>query len=129
MPKTGRPRKTEVIKREAEELIEELVQGAEERSKTRTAREPGAIINGMKVPWTKKEVEARFPLVTFMPNRTRRHYWNGLVYDFVEGEEATVPSVVRDAYLHTSKVERQKEVMPIGVGALTEEDFARAVTT
>lgn len=111
------PKKPEQLKREAVEAVSELLQVAVEQGQADSGeRQPGMTIRraggiAAKVPWTRADVEKRFPKVTFMPEETIPVTWNGVSYQLREGEEITVPSVIKTTYDN-----HRKRVRAIGRG-------------
>jgi len=71
--------------------------------------EPGAkVMMGKilrKVPWTRRKVENRYKMITFMPECTDSIVWNGVRYDVFEGMEATIPQPHYEEYLARRKAE------------------------
>ena len=64
--------------------------------------------SGEKVPWTYRDLEAEFPMVTFIPEENTPVIWNSLKYDLFTDREITVPKPIYDLYMNKRRSERQQ---------------------
>jgi hypothetical protein len=101
------PKKPEQLKKEATEAVSELLQSVVEQKEAESGeRVPGGTIRGSKIPWTRGDVERRFPKVTFVPEESIPVTFNGITYQLREGEDNTVPSCIKVIYDDHRKRER-----------------------
>ena len=101
------PKKPEQIKQEAAKAVSELLESVVEQKEAESGeRVPGGTIRGSKIPWTRGDVERKFPKVTFVSEETIPVTFNGITYQLREGEEMTVPSCIQVIYNDHRKRER-----------------------
>lgn len=60
-----------------------------------------------KVPWTKRKVEERYPMVSLLPEISDIIIWNGVRYDVIEGVETSIPRPHYDEYMARRKAEHR----------------------
>ncbi len=114
-------------------IVEDIGEVAERKIEQGQARIPGATIDGMKIPWTRKDIEERFPIVELNSEETIQITWNGVTYQLLAGAIHYVPSVIRDSYLRHRRglMESAKNIgkdsgfvtmVELGAGALPPEE-------
>ncbi len=74
-------------------------------------RTPGLTIAGAKTAWTKRDLEEKFPLVTWTPEETIPLCFNGVHYQAFMGFEWVTPSVIKTIYDNHRKVKMQQDNM------------------
>lgn len=79
-------------------------------------RVPGLIKEGKKTPWTKRDVENAFPLVTFVPQENCPVCFNGVNFYLRAGVEVNVPRVFVDIYNQHLKALREQHKDLAGLG-------------
>ena len=67
---------------------------------------PGTIVSGRKKPWTRADVEARFPKVSFVSAVTEPVTFQGVSYQLLAGIETMVPQPIYDIYLQSQRKKR-----------------------
>lgn len=117
---------------EAKAILEEQTEVAEGKVVEAKKKAPGQTVDGVKVSWTKKDIEERFPIVELNSEETIRINWNGVEYQLLQGATHYVPSVIRDVYLQHRKALRTggkslpegggfSHTIELGAGALPPE--------
>ncbi len=71
-------------------------------------RVPGLTIAGAKTSWTKRDLEEKFPLVTWTPEETIPLCFNGVHYQAFMGFEWVTPSCIKSIYDNHRKVKMQQ---------------------
>lgn len=114
MPKYGKRQTRQEAKAVLHELVETVVQEQEAIGEERI---PGQVVRGLKTPWTVRDIEARFPIVSFLPEETATITYNGVRYQFLADKEMHVPSIIRDTYLDSRRRTRAvgKELRALGI--------------
>ncbi len=114
----------------------------------KTKLPPGTILGqgtGLpgKIPWTRKAVEERFPMVDFEPEENTPVIFNGVRYELFEGRVNRVPNIIKAIYdesrretrtAHLPKQDSDRRglgipgrtpvVQKVGVGMLSREEGA-----
>jgi hypothetical protein len=116
MPKTKRQKKEELKEAVSALVLDATMEVVEEED---TERRPGKVIRGVKTPWTKKDVEAIFPPVTFIPDENIPVTYNGVRYQLFADIETTVPSIIKQIYDDYKAAKRRQ-----GKGVMTSTGFA-----
>lgn len=80
-------------------ILAEATEKAEAKRDEGIKREPGMTIDGIKTPWTRRDIEERFEIVELLAEETVPIIWNGVTYQLIQGATHYVPSVIRDSYL------------------------------
>lgn len=99
----ARPRriKTQQAIEAAQKAVADIIAGAEQKIEEMGERTPGKVVNGVKTPWTRADME-RFERIVFTPAHTVKVTWNGILYQMIESVEMMVPEpvyyVYKDAY-------------------------------
>ncbi len=114
----------ETIEEAEKRLRDKLVTKYQARDEE--SRQPGKVIDGKKIPWTMKDMEARFPMVNFVPDETVPLTWNGVKVYAIAGIEIHAPKPFYDIWNHR-KAELMKSPnfpgiqVEAGAGALPPE--------
>ena len=58
-----------------------------------------------KKPWTRRDVETKYPKVTFTPNWSVPITFQNVSYQLEAGKETEVPSIIRDIYVDRMKIQ------------------------
>ena len=101
---------------EAQQIAEDLAQAKETEIEDRQERYAGQVVGKFKVPFTLKDLEDKYPLVTFTPEETIRFTLNGVVRQFIAGYECTVPECFKILYDRRKQqmVRRGKQLPDLG---------------
>jgi len=84
---------------DAKAILSGEEQVAEKKIVEAPQRKPGQTIEGAKVPWTRKDIEAISPIVEMISEENIKITWNGVTYQLLEGATHFIPAVIRDSYL------------------------------
>ncbi len=130
--KGGKQASRKIDAEDAIAILEEATEKAEVKREEGFKREPGMTFDGAKIPWTKKDIEERFPIVELLAEETVPIIWNGVTYQLIQGATHYVPNVIRDSYLrHRGEMRKAGKnlgegsgfnaIVNLGAGALEEE--------
>lgn len=116
MPKTKR-QVSEQTRDRAIELIEEMAQDVTEESQD---RQPGSKVRQgrglkLKVPWTRADVERRFPKVEFTPGETLGVSFQGNRWQLLAGIRMVAPEPIYRQYMEYCERTSKAGQVPKGV--------------
>ena len=104
--------------KEVREILENESEGIDKKVRTTKALSPGETNPGTstKVPWTWKELCARYPMVSIHPQETYIITWNGIPFQLIAGAEHYVPEPFKDAYNHNLANRRKTATLRTNMG-------------
>ena len=109
--------------RETARIADILVEAAKKDAEP-VLRVPGAVVNGQKISWTRRDMDNYFPKVTFTPEEDLSVTYNGVGFRLLVGRETTVPKPIKVIYDDWRKSQRDlgnENSLRLGVGALEPE--------
>ncbi len=122
-------RKTKRQLQEAAQVaVSELVEKVAEEQESNQDRVPGKVIRGVKTPWTVKEMDKAYGIITFTPEETIPITVSGIKFQLFADREITCPSIVKWTYDDYRKRTRGigrdlagRGIVKMGGGALSPE--------
>ena len=102
----------------ARDILEEQSEGVDKKVKSTKTLQPGDTNPGTstKIPWTWKELCARYPIVTIHPQETIKFNWNGIDIQLIAGAEHYVPTPIAAMYHGWLSSKRKKAKLISGSG-------------
>ena len=82
---------------EAQEVLDRAVREAESKPSP-SDRTPGLIINGMKVPYTRHDLDRIYGIVEFTPDDTIPVTVQGIRYQLFAGVTMSAPKIIQKTY-------------------------------
>ncbi len=92
-------RKTKAeLQKTAQIAVAELAEKVAEEQDANQDRIPGKVIRGVKTPWTVKDMDKAYGIVTFTPDETIPITVSGIKFQLFDGMEITCPGIVKVVY-------------------------------
>lgn len=122
-------RKTKAqLQEKAQAAVAELVEKVVEEQESNQDRVPGKVIRGVKTPWTVKDMDKVYGVITFTPEETIPVTVSGIKFQLFDGVEITCPAIVKATYDDYRRKTRRighdlasRGIVKIGGGALSPE--------